>query len=157
MSVGGTTGPAQPVAEAARDAMYARDRAAQALGITVAEIGPGSASCRMTVREDMLNGHGTCHGGLTFVLADTAFAYACNACNRATVALGAQITFLAPARLGDELIATASERSRSGRTGAYDVEIRRVDGTLLALFRGNAYETRGMVVPAGAIEEQAER
>jgi acyl-CoA thioesterase len=153
MSVGGTTGPAQPVAEAARDAMYARDRAAQALGITVAEIGPGSASCRMTVREDMLNGHGTCHGGLTFVLADTAFAYACNACNRATVALGAEIAFLAPARAGDVLCALARERSRAGRTGIYDVEVTKDDGSLVALFRGTAYETRGEAVPPEMPEE----
>jgi acyl-CoA thioesterase len=150
------TGPAQRLAEAARDAMYARDQAAQALGITVEKVGPGFARCRMTVREEMLNGHGTCHGGLTFTLADTAFAYACNACNRATVALGAQITFIAPARGGDELIATASERSRSGRTGVYDVEVCRADGTTLALFRGNAYETRGVVVQAGVAEAQPE-
>ena len=87
--MGADSGAAQQVAEAVRDAMYASDRAAQALGITVEAIGPGFARCRMTVREDMLNGHGTCHGGLTFTLADTAFAYACNAYNRATVALGA--------------------------------------------------------------------
>ena len=140
------------VAEAARHAMYARDRAAQTLGIVVTKVGPGFASCRMAVREEMLNGHGTCHGGLIFTLADTAFAYACNAGNRATVALGAQITFTAPARLGDELVATARERSRAGRTGVYDVEVCRDDGATLALFRGNAYETRGTVVapaPAG--------
>ena len=142
----------QRVAEAARDAMYARDRAARALGITVEEIGPGFARCRMLVRDDMLNGHGTCHGGLTFTLADTAFGYACNSYDRATVALGAQITFVAPARGGDELIATASERSRSGRTGVYDVEVCRADGTLLALFRGNAYHTRGAVVRAGVAD-----
>jgi acyl-CoA thioesterase len=148
---------AQRVAEAAREAMYARDRAAQTLGITVEKNGPGFARCRMMVRDDMLNGHGTCHGGLTFTLADTAFAYACNSYDRATVALGAQITFITPARGGDELIATASERSRSGRTGVYDVEVCRADGTILALFRGNAYETRGAVVQAGAAEAPPER
>jgi acyl-CoA thioesterase len=116
--------------------MFARDHTARALGITVEAIGPGFARCRMTVRQDMVNGHDTCHGGLTFTLADTAFAYACNACNRATVALGAEISFLAPARRGDVLIASARERSRAG--------------TMVALFRGTSYETRGEVVPGPA-------
>jgi len=137
----------QRLAEAVRDGMYARDRAAQALGITVEAVGPGFASCRMAVRQDMVNGHDTCHGGFTFTLADAAFAYACNACNRATVALGAEISFLAPARAGDILTATAEERSRAGRTGVYDVEVTRADGTRVALFRGTSYETRGEVVP----------
>lgn len=136
----------QAIAEAVRLRMYGRDRAAQALGITVEAIAPGFATCRMRVREDMLNGHATCHGGLTFALADTAFAYACNACNRATVALAAQITFTAPARLDDLLTATAREQSRTGRTGVYDVEVRRADGAIVALFRGNAYEARGEIV-----------
>jgi acyl-CoA thioesterase len=137
----------QRLAEAVREGMYARDHTAQALGITVEAIGPGFARCRMTVRQDMVNGHDTCHGGLTFTLADCAFAYACNACNRATVALGAQISFLAPARLGDVLIATAREQSRAGRTGVYDVEVATADATKVALFRGTSYETRGEVVP----------
>jgi acyl-CoA thioesterase len=101
----------------------------------------------------MINGHGTCHGGFTFALADTAFAYACNACNRATVALACQITYTAPARPGDELTAIAREIARSGRTGVYDVEVCRADGTRVALFRGNAYETRGEVV-AGAASDR---
>jgi acyl-CoA thioesterase len=126
--------------------MYRRDRAAQLLGITVEAIGPGTSICRMLVREDMLNGHATCHGGLIFTLADTAFAYACNACNRTTVALSCQVTFIAPAHQGDVLTARAGEQSRSGRTGVYDVEVRRADGTVLALFRGQAYEIRGAIV-----------
>jgi acyl-CoA thioesterase len=137
----------QRLAEAVRVGMFARDHTSQALGITVEAVGPGFARCRMTVRRDMINGHDTCHGGLTFTLADTAFAYACNACNRSTVALGAEISFLAPARLGDVLIATARERSRASRTGVYDVEVTRVDATMVALFRGTSYETRGEVVP----------
>ena len=136
----------QALAAAVREGMYARDRAAQALGITVDEIAPGAAVCRMSVREDMVQGHATCHGGVVFTLADTAFAYACNAYNRATVALGAEITFVAPARAGEVLIATARERTRSGRTGVYDVEVTRQDGTLVALFRGTSYETRGEVL-----------
>lgn len=134
------------IADAVGAGMYQRDQAAQALGITLEAIGPGFARCRMRVRDDMVQGHGTCHGGLTFTLADTAFAYACNAYNRATVALGAEIAFLAPARVGDVLDATARERSRSGRTGIYDVEVSNGDGTAIALFRGTAYETRGEVV-----------
>jgi acyl-CoA thioesterase len=136
----------QATAEAVREAMYGRDRASQALGIEVVEIAPGFARCRMTVRDDMVNGHDTCHGGFTFTLADTAFAFACNACNRRTVALACHITFIAPAHAGEVLIATAREQSRSGRTGVYDVEVARDDGTPIALFRGNAYETRGTVV-----------
>jgi acyl-CoA thioesterase len=135
----------QATADAVREQMYSRDRAAQALGITVDAIAPGAATCRMTVRPDMLNGHATCHGGLIFTLADTAFAYACNAGNRATVALNAQVTFVAPAREGDVLTASAREQSRGGRTGVYDVEVHRA-GTLLALFRGQGYEIRGAIV-----------
>jgi acyl-CoA thioesterase len=141
------------VAEAVRTGMYARDRAAHALGITVEAIGPGFARCRMQVRDDMLQGHATCHGGLIFTLADTAFAYACNAYDRVTVALGAEIAFLAPARAGDLLSATARERRRSGRTGVYDVEVENAEGALVALFRGTSYETRGAVVAAPGSEQ----
>ena len=144
---------AQTLAAAVRDGMYARDRAAQALGITVDAIAPGAAVCRMSVREEMVQGHATCHGGIVFTLADTAFAYACNAYNRATVALGAEITFVAPGRAGEVLIATARERNRSGRTGVYDVEVTRQDDTLVALFRGTSYETRGEVVAPAAIDQ----
>jgi acyl-CoA thioesterase len=136
----------QALAEAVRTQMYARDHTAQALGITVEAIGPGFARCRMAVRQDMVNGHGLAHGGLTFTLADAAFAYACNAGNRATVAQAAQISFTAPARLGDELIASAREQSRSGRIGIYDVEVAKADGTVVALVRGTSYETRGRVL-----------
>jgi acyl-CoA thioesterase len=142
----GEPGDDQATAEAVRAQMYGRDLAAQALGISVEAIGPGSAVCRMAVREDMLNGHATCHGGLIFTLADTAFAYACNAGNRATVALACQISYVAPARTGDVLSASAREQSRTGRTGVYDVEVRLADGALVALFRGQAYEVRGSVV-----------
>jgi acyl-CoA thioesterase len=143
---------AQRVADAVGAGMYARDRAAQQLGISLDAIQPGAAVCLMTVREDMVQGHGTCHGGMLFTLADTAFAYACNAYNRVTVALNAEIAFLAPARLGEVLTATARERSRAGRTGVYDVEVRNGEGTLVALFRGTAYETRGEVVAPTAAD-----
>ncbi|MEM8951041.1 MAG: hydroxyphenylacetyl-CoA thioesterase PaaI [Pseudomonadota bacterium] len=136
----------QDLAQAVGDSLYERDEASQALGITVEAIGPGHARLHMTVREDMLNGHQTCHGGLIFTLADSAFAFACNACNRVTVALGAQITFIEPAKLGDLLIAEATERSRTRRTGVYDVDVSTSDGRRIALFRGNAYETKGSVL-----------
>jgi acyl-CoA thioesterase len=137
---------AQSVADAVGAGMYARDRAAQQLGIALETIAPGAAVCRMTVRDDMVQGHGTCHGGIVFTLADTAFAYACNAYNRVTVALGAEIAFLAPACAGEVLTARAHERSRAGRTGIYDVEVSNGAGALVALFRGTSYETRGEVV-----------
>ncbi|MGI9503541.1 MAG: hydroxyphenylacetyl-CoA thioesterase PaaI [Geminicoccaceae bacterium] len=136
----------QRLAETVAQAMYACDEASKALGMTVEAIAPGHARLRMTVREDMLNGHATCHGGLIFTLADSAFAFACNACNRVTVALGAQITFVEPARQGDVLIAEAREQSRTRRTGVYDVEVTTEDGRKIALFRGNAYETKGAVI-----------
>jgi acyl-CoA thioesterase len=141
----------QALAAGVREGMYARDRAAQALGIAVEAIEPGAAVCRMIVRDDMVQGHATCHGGIVFTLADTAFAYACNAYNRVTVALGAEITFVAPALAGEVLIARAHERSRSGRTGVYDVEVTKGEGALVALFRGTSYETRGEVVSPAAI------
>jgi acyl-CoA thioesterase len=144
----------QAVAAAVREGMYGRDRAAQALGIAVEAIEPGAAVCRMLVREDMVQGHATCHGGIVFTLADTAFAYACNAYNRVTVALGAEITFVAPARAGEVLVATARERSRAGRTGVYDVEVTNGAGRLVALFRGTSYETRGEVITPAATERK---
>ena len=105
------------VAERSAAAMWAGDRASQALGMEIVEVGPGRAVLRMTVRDDMVNGHAIGHGGLTFTLADSAFAFACNSYDRRTVAAGAEIRFLAPTRLGDVLVATAVERSREGRHG----------------------------------------
>ncbi|MGI9491816.1 MAG: hydroxyphenylacetyl-CoA thioesterase PaaI [Geminicoccaceae bacterium] len=136
-------------AKAVGEAMYAQDRASNALGIQVDDIAPGFARCSMTVREDMINGHDICHGGIIFTLADTAFAFACNACDRLTVALAAQITFTSPAHLNDVLIATATEQNRTQRTGVYDVKVTTEDGRDIALFRGNSYETRRSVLGAG--------
>lgn len=130
------------------DAMYARDAASRALGMKLERVAPGYARLRMRVRPDMLNGHGTCHGGIVFALADSAFAFACNSYDVVTVAAGCTIEFLAPAREGDELVAVAEERVREGRQGVYDVDVRRGDGTLLASFRGRSAETRGRVLDA---------
>jgi acyl-CoA thioesterase len=138
---------AQRLAEAVAEGMYARDFAAQALGIEIEAVGPGSARLAMTVRPDMVNGHDMCHGGMIFTLADTALAYACNSYNQVAVAQTAQITFCAPGRKGDRLVATAEERHQAGRTGVYDVKVANQDGKTIALFRGNSYRLQGTVVP----------
>jgi acyl-CoA thioesterase len=140
----GETGDA--LAERVAAAMYARDRAAQSLGIAVVEARSGFARVAMRVRDDMINGHDTAHGGFIFALADTAFAYACNSRNERTVALACSISFAAPARAGDHLTAAAEERSGGGRTGTYDVTVTGPDGSVLALFRGTSYRVSGAVV-----------
>jgi len=127
-------------------AMYSRDQASQALGMRIAEVGPGRAELTMPVRADMLNGHAICHGGFIFLLADSTFAFACNSYNRNTVAQGCSIDYLAPAHSGDVLHAVAAERSRSGRTGVYDIDVRNQEGRTVALFRGKSYRIDGHVV-----------
>lgn len=136
----------QAVAEASARSMYAQDRASQALGMRILEIRPGYARLAMTVREDMVNGHKICHGGLIFTLADSAFAFACNSYDLVTVASSGSIEFLLPARLGDELAAIAEERSRSKRTGVYDVAVRNQRGESVAMFRGRSHEIGGAIV-----------
>jgi acyl-CoA thioesterase len=128
------------------DAMYAADEASRALGMQLDDIGPGRATLTMRVRRDMLNGHRTCHGGFIFSLADSAFAFACNSRNVSTVASGCTIDFLAPAREGDILTATAQERSLAGRTGIYDVTVCNEDGHAVAVFRGRSYRIKGQIV-----------
>ena len=124
--------------------MWAGDAASQALGMRIVEVGPGRAVLAMTLRDDMVNGHGIGHGGLTFCVADSAFAFACNSYNRRTVAAGADIRFRAPTRLGDELVATAVERSREGRDGVYDVTVT-VDDVVVAEFVGRSKEIGGVL------------
>lgn len=125
------------VARSAAHDMFDRDLASQSLGITLLEAGKGQATVRMTVTAAMLNGHGTAHGGYVFLLADTAFACACNSHGPVTVAAGCDITFLRPAHEGDELEARAAERSTSGRSGIYDVTVTR-GGDVVAEFRGRS-------------------
>jgi acyl-CoA thioesterase len=137
---------AQALAEHVARTMFARDRASQAMGIKITGIGPGHAELAMTVRADMLNGHAICHGGLVFTLADSAFAYACNSYNLTTVASGCAIDFVAPAREGDVLTAVAHERSVSGRTGVYDIEVTNQHDERVAFFRGKSYRIKGHVV-----------
>lgn len=139
----------QQLAEATRDAMWRDDRASRSLGMQVLAVGPGSATLTMTVREDMLNGHDICHGGLVTMLADSAFAYACNAYNEVTVASGFDVNLIATAHLGDVLTAVAHERSKSGRTGVYDIDVSNQRGEPLAVFRGRSYTIKGKPVIEG--------
>jgi len=138
----------QSVAEASARAMYGQDRASQALGMRVLEVRPGYARLAMKVREDMVNGHQLCHGGLIFTLADSAFAFACNTYDLVTVASAATVEFLLSAHLGDELTAIAEERSRWKRTGIYDVAVSNQRGECVALFRGRSHQLGGSVTAA---------
>jgi acyl-CoA thioesterase len=124
------------------DALYAVDQAAKSLGIEVTEAAPGRVRAAMIVRPDMLNGHEICHGGFLFTFADTAFAYACNSHGVAMVAAGASIEFVAPAFLGERLIATANETSRNERHGIYDVVVANDSGETRAHFRGRCARLR---------------
>ena len=141
---------AQALAERVAAAMWARDDASQGLGMRIVSIAPGRATLAMAVRADMLNGHGICHGGFIFTLCDSAFAFACNSYNLNTVASGCGIDFLAPAREGDVLTAVAHERSASGRTGVYDIEVTNQQGEKIALFRGKSYRIKGHVIEGEA-------
>jgi acyl-CoA thioesterase len=136
----------QRLAERVRDHMWAGDRASKALGMEVLAVGPGTATLRMTVREDMLNGHDLCHGGLVTTLADSAFAFACNAYDEVTVASGFTVDLVAPGRLGDVLTARAVEVSKAGRTGVYDIEVRNQRDERIAVFRGRSYTLKGRAV-----------
>jgi len=139
----------QQTADLVREGMFANDRASKSLGIQILSVTPGRAVLTMTVREDMLNGHDICHGGLIAVLADSAFAYACNSYNEWTVASGFSIDLMAPSHLGDELTATCHEVSKTGRTGLYDTEVSNQHGKRVAVFRGRSHTIRGKpVLPA---------
>jgi len=146
MSLAQLANEAQALAERVAAAMWERDGASQGLGMRIVGIGPGHAEMAMPVRADMVNGHAICHGGFIFTLCDSAFAYACNSYNLNTVASGCGIDFLAPAREGDVLTAIAQERSASGRTGVYDIEVRNQRGEKIALFRGKSYRVKGHVI-----------
>ncbi|HET6213861.1 MAG TPA: hydroxyphenylacetyl-CoA thioesterase PaaI, partial [Micromonosporaceae bacterium] len=123
---------------AAAAAMLAADDASMRLGIELVELAVGRARLRMRVTEAMLNGHRICHGGYVFLLADTAFAVACNTYGRSTVAAGGDVTFLQPVGAGEVLVADAVERARYGNSGLYDVSVAREDGTVVAEFRGRS-------------------
>ncbi len=122
------------------EVMFNSDVASRSLGMELLRTGPGTAEVRMRITRAMVNGHDIAHGGYLFMLADTAFACACNSHGQATVAAGAEISFVTSARLGDELVATAEMRTRYGRNGIYDVTIRR-DRDIIAEFRGRSRAT----------------
>ncbi len=136
----------QALADAVTQAMWSRDRATQGLGMQILSVKPGYALIAMPVRGDMVNVHHICHGGFMFILADSAFAFACNSYNQNTVASSCNIDFLAPAREGDVLEAEAVERSLAGRTGVYDITVRTRTGKTVALFRGKSYRIKGEVI-----------
>ena len=135
----------QQLANACAEAMFARDQASQQLGMKIVSVAPGRAELSMTVDQRMIQGHGACHGGYLFTLADSAFAFSCNTYDKATVASGCSIEYVMPAKQGDVLIASAEERSRGNRTGIYDITITTQDKQVVAYFRGKSYQVRGSV------------
>ncbi len=137
------------LARACAEAMWTEDRASAGLGMLLEDVAPGRAVMTMTVTEAMVNGHGICHGGFIFALADSAFAFACNSYGERAVAQHASITFLRPGWLGETLRAEAIERARSGRSGIYDVRVTGEDSSLIAEFRGHSRLTGGPFFPAG--------
>jgi acyl-CoA thioesterase len=137
----------QRLLKAVKDGLFAVDHTAKSLGITIDSIGIGAASGSMIIRQDMLNSHGTCHGGMIFTLADTIFAYACNSENKATVALSCTIDYATPAFEGERLIARGERNFRNARTGTYDITVTKEDGTTVALFRGGSYQINAESVP----------
>jgi acyl-CoA thioesterase len=136
----------QSRAERAANALFSRDSASQSLGMRLLDVAPGRARVAMRVTATMLNGHGSCHGGIVFALADSAFALACNSHNDSTVAAAASIDFLSAAREGDELAAAATELWRTRRNGIYEVLVTNGDGERVALFRGRSYRIEGRVM-----------
>ena len=140
-----TMSPDALAAEVARR-MWDGDRATQALGMELLEVRAGYARLRMTVRRDMTNGHGICHGGFMFLLADSTFAFACNSHNQRTVAASAEIHFIASAHEGDVLTAEGVEQHLAGRSGVYDMRVTDQSGRLIALFRGKSATIKGQFV-----------
>lgn len=140
----------QELAEASTKALWDGDSTSQRLGMILSDVAPGRATLTMTVTPEMSNGHGTCHGGYIFTLADSAFAFACNGYNQRVVGQHASITYLSPARLGDRLTATATETSRQGRSGLYDVRVTNQDGIHIAEFRGHSRSVKGTHLPVSA-------
>jgi len=144
VSVEELTGNALARACAAK--MLERDRASQSLGIVLEDARPGWARASLRITETMVNGHDIAHGGVTFTLADSAFAFACNSRNEPNVALQASISYVSAVKLGDVLVAEAQEQSSKGRTGVYDITVTRGEGELVALFRGVCYRIKGTVL-----------
>jgi acyl-CoA thioesterase len=140
---------AEEIARRASDALWADDAASRSLGIERLEVGPGRAVLAMTVAPTMTNGLGICHGGYIFLLADSAFAFACNSHGAKAVAQHAEVAFLSPGRLGARLTAEAVERHRAGRSGITDVTVRDEAGVTIAEFRGMSRVIAGTLVEVG--------
>jgi acyl-CoA thioesterase len=138
----------QRIAEAVRHGLFANDTAARSLGMEVESIGPGESCISMTVRPDMLNGFAICHGGFITMLADTAFAYACNSYNELTVAAGIVVDFIAPVHAGDRLTAAARAVALQGRTGVYDITVTNQEQKTVAVMRGRSFTQKGKSVVA---------
>jgi acyl-CoA thioesterase len=135
-------------------AMWAEDTASAGLGMRLVDVGEGTARVELTVRDDMVNGHGIAHGGFVFSLADSAFAFACNSRNQLTVASGLSVDFLAPVHRGEVLTADAVEVARTGRTGVYDIVVTNRAGVRVALVRGRSARLgERTVIPATPSEE----
>ena len=147
MNIKATLSP-DDLARACAEAMWKEDDASKGLGMELVAIKPGEATLAMTVRPNMVNGQRIAHGGFIFTLADSAFAFACNSRNERAVAAQGDITFIKPGKLGDHLVATAREISRSGRSGIYDVRVT-VDDVVIAEFRGHSRVIGGSWLPAG--------
>lgn len=140
------------LAKACAEAMWREDNASAGQGMVLVSVAPGRSEIAMAVAEHMVNGHGSCHGGFIFALADSAFAFACNTHNQRTVAQHCSITYLAPGRLGDRLVARGEEVSRQGRSGIYDITVTNQDGVTIALFRGHSRTVKGEFFPGVTIE-----
>ena len=136
----------EAMAKAVGDSMWREDRASKWLGMKMEELKPGYARLSMTVTEQMANGQAMCHGGLIFTLADSSFGFACNSHNQRTVTQHCAITFVAPGKLGDRLIARCIERQRAGRSGIYDATVTREDGAAIAEFRGLTRTIEGKLI-----------
>ena len=140
----------QDRAEKSAAAMWENDHASKGMGISLDAIAPGKATMSMTVEKHHTNGHGICHGGFIFTLADSAFAFACNSYNKTTVAQNCTISFLAPGQLGDRLTAEAVEIHLSGRSGIYDINVTNQDGAKIAIFRGWSRTIKGQLFEENA-------
>jgi acyl-CoA thioesterase len=135
------------LAKATAQAMFSTDACSRSLGLELVEVRPGYARMQMDVRDDFLNGHGTCHGGLIFTLADSTFAFACNSHNVNAVGAGCSIEFLRPVKAGERLTAEAFEQSLTGRTGIYDIRVTNRESETVAMFRGKSAQIKGSLVP----------
>jgi acyl-CoA thioesterase len=142
------------IARACAEAMWKEDDASKGLGMEIVEVSSGHATLAMTVKPHMVNGQRIAHGGFIFTLADSAFAFACNTHNERAVAAQGNITFIRPGKLGDRLVATAHEISRSGRSGIYDVRVTTDEGTVIAEFRGHSRVIGGVWLPASETDTQ---